>query len=198
MSHFADERHSFGTPVEFSEQDLPLLVLAGVDELKPVKDGATGATLPLVRPDKGLKPAPLPKLGNDAVPLEVLSAKPLKALKAPPLSPCVTDNKAHMWSTIKHDTQCMLGDVRGVTSAPAVRRLAFLMARFFITSWLARENIPAWRRINNLRGIYTTLVVLEVWKPKFTTRLQCVGFLPPLLHLPDPSFCPSTPYQQSA
>lgn len=113
-----------------------------MDELKPAKDGATGATLPLVSPDRGLKPAPLPKLGNDAVPLEVVSEKPLKALKAPPLSPCVKNNRAHVLS-IKHDTQCMLGDVRGVTSAPALRRLAFLTARLFITSSLARENIPA-------------------------------------------------------
>lgn len=155
------------------QKHLPLLVLANEGTLKLAKDGATDATLPLVRLDIDLKPAPLPKPENDAVPTADVREKPLKALKAPPLSPCYKTTKLIYKSPSKHMTGCLPGHRRSVTSAPTLRRLAFLMERFFITSSVATENIPAWRHKTIFSNVH--LFLAEVLNRLNTVFLACLN-----------------------
>lgn len=74
-----------------------LATVAG--ELKTPKAGVTGAALPLVREEMGLNPAPFPNAEKlpPAAGANGVKEKPLKLLKAPPLSPWgrkVTKEKA--------------------------------------------------------------------------------------------------------
>lgn len=67
----------------------PVFALAVEGELKPPKVGVTDAALPLVSEDRGLNPSPFPNAENDPpdTGADGVRAKPLKLLKAPPLSP---------------------------------------------------------------------------------------------------------------
>lgn len=87
-------------------------------EEKPPNEGVM--LFPLVRPPKPLKPPVFPNPENAvgvelALAADVVRENPLNPLKAPVPSP----------------------------SDPVFLRLAFLIARFFNTSSLATENVPA-------------------------------------------------------
>lgn len=105
------------------EEAEPLNAVVTVDEAGAEKLPKEGVLLfPLVKPPKPLNPPPLPKPGKGVeldgalvVVDDGVKENPLKPLNVPPAS----------------------------VSDPTFRRLAFLIGRFFKTSSLARENVPA-------------------------------------------------------
>lgn len=137
--------------------------VAAGDE-KPPNEGVM--LFPLVRLLKPLKPPPpFPKPenavgGEAALAAAALKAKPWKPLKAPLLSPWntrtqQTDEKfiifiennvniCGVFSQYNCRTVWKYVAVYSFTSDPMFLRLAFLIARFFNTSSLASENVPAW------------------------------------------------------
>lgn len=92
------------------------------------------AALPLVRP---VKAPPFPKPEN-AAGGDVVKEKPLKPLKVAPVS---------VWKRGGREEGVATGPVpaqrHGLTSAGGFLRLAFLIVRFFNTSLLATEKVPA-------------------------------------------------------